>query len=497
MAKILLATSEAIPFAKTGGLADVAGTLPVELDRLGHDVTVIMPAYRCIHEAGSDIQNTNIYFDIPIGNQVIQGSFLKAVLPGSNVTIYFVKQNDFFDRVQLYGEDGQDYRDNCQRFVFFCRSVLESIRLLDLKIELLHCNDWQTGLVPLYLDAEYRHSSGYNSIGTLMTIHNLAYQGRFWHWDMLLTGLDWKFFNWHQLEYYGDLSLLKGGIASADAINTVSPTYAQEIQTAELGCGLEGTLRCRSETLSGILNGVNYDVWNPRTDEHIAENYDENSWPQGKATCKANLQKELGLSTNSNALLFGFVGRLVEQKGLSLILEVMKRWVHRLPAQWAILGSGNKNIESELQQLAHAYPNRVSVNLAFSEPLAHRIEAGADAFLMPSRFEPCGLNQMYSLKYGTVPIVHNTGGLSDTIVHANTSSLASKTANGFSFEAFDSDSLERTLNETLELYENQPTNWHQLVATGMKQDWSWKKSAQAYGQLYQQIITHVRQSICA
>lgn len=497
MAKILLATSEAIPFAKTGGLADVAGTLPIELARLGHEVTVIMPAYRCVHEAGIDIQATDIHFEAPVGNQLIQGSFLEAVLPESDVTIYFVKQDEFFDRAQLYGEDGQDYRDNCQRFVFFCRSALESIRLLDLEVDVLHCNDWQTALIPMYLGAEYTHSPGYNSLGTLLTVHNLAYQGRFWHWDMLLTGLDWKYFNWRQLEYYGDLNLLKGGIATADAINTVSPTYAQEIQTAELGCGLEDILRFRSDDLSGIINGVNYDVWDPHTDESIAQKYDAASWRAGKAACKADLQKELGLATDPNTLLLGFVGRLVEQKGVSVIAEVMKRWVHRLPAQWAILGSGDKSIERELQELASAYPGCASVNLVFSEPLAHRIEAGADAFLMPSHFEPCGLNQMYSLRYGTVPIVHDTGGLSDTIVHASATNLAAKTANGFSFENFDADSLERTLNQAQELYGNQTEKWRQLVNTGMNQDWSWMRSAQAYGQLYERIITQARQTICA
>jgi len=497
VSKILLATSEAVPFAKTGGLADVAGTLPIELARLGHEVSVIMPAYRCVHDAGVTIHGTGIEFELPIGNQIISGRFLEGRLPDSDVPIYFVKQDGYFDRAALYSENGRDYRDNCQRFVFFCRAVMEAIRLLELEIDLLHCNDWQTALLPVYLEAEYRHSPGFESLATLITVHNLAYQGVFWHWDMLLTGLDWKYFNWQQLEFYGDLNLLKGGIATADAINTVSPKYAEEIQDSRLGCGLDGVLRNRSESLSGIINGVDYDIWNPVTDDRISQNYDLQSWQAGKAACKQSLQHELGLAADPDALLLGFVGRLVEQKGVSLLVEAMQRWVHHSPVQWVILGSGEPQHEQSLRELAESFPQRVAVRLEFSETLAHRIEAGSDAFLMPSRYEPCGLNQMYSLKYGTLPIVHSTGGLSDTILHASQPHLDAKTANGFSFGSFDTGDLEATLGEVADMYSNRREIWQQLVQTGMTQDWSWKRSAQAYADLYKQTIQKVRQTICA
>lgn len=492
-----MATTEAVPFAKTGGLADVCGALPIELASLGHEVTLFMPAFRQVFENADSIQHADVELEIPIGNQVVRGSILTTHLPDSNVRVYFIQQDEYFDREGLYGELGEDYRDNCQRFVFFCRSVMEAIRLLELEVDIIHCNDWQTGLIPAYLQTEYRGAQGYESIATLFTIHNLAYQGRFWHWDMLLTGLDWKYFNWQQLEYFGDLSLLKAGVVFADAISTVSVRYADEIQRPELGCGLDSALRHRHDVLTGILNGVDYEVWNPETDQHLPHNYSVKDWQAGKSACKTELQKKLGLTESPHTPLIGFIGRLAEQKGADIIIEVMKKWLHQRSVQWVILGTGDERVEERLAQLSQEYSQRVATCMSFSNELAHNIEAAADIFLMPSRYEPCGLNQLYSLRYGTVPVVHATGGLYDTITDCNEDTLAAEIANGFSFGNYTTSACEAALSRACDTYQNRRDAWEQIVATGMRQDWSWRRSARQYVDLYQQIVSRIKQTICA
>jgi starch synthase len=493
---ILLASSEVVPFAKTGGLADVCGALPVELAKLGHQPTVIMPAYRHVHKNDQRIEPTNLAFDIPIGGKIVRGRLLRSRLPGSSVPVYLVEQDDYFDRPELYREKGEDYKDNCERFVFFCRAVLESIRLLDLRVDVVHCNDWQTGLIPAYLAIEYRHAAGYEGIATLLTIHNIAYQGQFWHWDMLLTGLDWKFFNWNQMEFYGQLNLLKTGLVFADAINTVSSRYAEEIQTDPLGCGLEGVLQNRRSVLSGIINGVSYDDWNPATDPHIAANFDAQNWRDGKAACKAALQQEFGLPVAASTPVIGLVGRLADQKGWNLVAEIMNEWAPNANVQWVILGTGEREYHELLSRLAAQFPNKVAAKLEFSNAVAHRIETGADMFLMPSQYEPCGLNQLYSLKYGTVPVVRATGGLADTITDATPENLAAGIANGFSFNSFDADSLEHALQRACDMFSQQPQIWEQLVGAGMKQDWSWTNSAKQYVELYQKTHAQRAHGVC-
>jgi starch synthase len=490
--RILLATSEAVPFAKTGGLADVCGALPVELERLGHEAAVIMPAYPQALNCGRHIQPTGITFKIPIGSKTIQGALLRSDLPDSRVPVYLVQQEDYFNRPELYGQGGQDYIDNCERFAFFCRAVLESIKQLNLSVDVLHTNDWQTGLLPAYLKTEYRGVPGYERIASLFTVHNLAYQGQFWHWDMLLTGLDWKYFNWHQMEFFGKLNLMKTGLVFADAINTVSPRYAEEIQSAPLGSGLEGVLQQRRDVLSGIINGVDYGIWNPATDEHLPEKYDVNDFAIGKAACKAGLQRELGLPLAPDAPMMGFVGRLTEQKGIDLVASVMQDWVRGGYMQWVILGTGEPKYHQLFTTLAERFPQKVAVRLTFSNPLAHQIEAGSDIFLMPSRFEPCGLNQLYSLKYGTVPVVRATGGLADTVTDTTRETLAAGTATGFSFREYSPLALAETLTRACETYA-QRSVWSQLVRTGMNQDWSWHRSANEYATLYNRISNRARQ----
>ena len=482
---ILFVTTEAVPFAKTGGLADVAGALPQELNRMGENVTVVMPAFRQVFQAGVPIETTDITFQVPIAGKTVEGRLLRSKLPGSDVPVYLIQQGQYFDREQLYGEGGEDYADNCERFVFFCRAVLAMISRLGLGPDIVHCNDWQTALIPAYLKSEYADKPGFRQIKTLYTIHNLAYQGSFWHWDMGLTGLDWSLFNWQQMEFYGKLNLMKTGLVFADWINTVSPRYAQEIQAEELGCGLDGVLRSRADRLSGIINGVDYGDWNPATDPRLAENYDVDSFREKKAVCKAALQQEMGLPQEADALLIGLVGRFVQQKGFDLIGKVIPEWLGTTRAQWALLGTGQPEYENQLRHLANNFPDRVSVCNTFSNDLAHRIEAGADVFLMPSRYEPCGLNQLYSLRYGTVPIVRATGGLADTITDATNEALAGGTANGFSFEPYEAQSLSAALWRAQNLYRDKAA-WHRLIETGMRQDWSWSRSAEEYRQLYRQ-----------
>ncbi|HWA99201.1 MAG TPA: glycogen synthase GlgA, partial [Pirellulales bacterium] len=443
--KIVMAASEAVPFAKTGGLADVAGALPVELAKLGHEPVLIIPAYRKALDSGQPIEPTGHEFTIAIGTKNVRGTLLHSKLPHSEVPVYLVRQDQYFDRPELYGSGGSDYIDNCERYAFFCRAVFEAIRLLGLKPDVLHANDWQTGLIPAYLKAEYRGVPGFERVASLFTIHNLAYQGQFWHWDMLLTGLDWKYFNWHQMEFFGKLNLMKTGLVFADAINTVSPRYAEEIQSSPLGSGLEGVLQQRRDVLTGIINGVDYSIWNPATDPHIAQQYDVNTFSEGKAVCKAALQRDFGLPTESGVPLFGFVGRLAEQKGIDLVVSVMQDWLRNSPAQWVILGTGDPRFHQLLTTMADRYPQKVSVRLTYSDMLAHRVEAGADLFLMPSRFEPCGLNQLYSLKYGTVPLVRATGGLADTVTDVTRETLEAGTATGFSFREYSPLALAETL----------------------------------------------------
>lgn len=495
--KILLASSEIEPFAKTGGLADVAGALPREMEKLGHQVTVFMPAYHCAKNAAKKsnllIEPTSTSLEIPLGKQIVQGRLLKSKLPDSNVVVYLVEQDEFFDRAQLYGENGSDYKDNCKRFTFFCRSVLESIRLLNLDPDVIHVNDWQTGLIPALLKCEYREHPDYRSIATLITIHNLAYQGVFEAEKMAVTGLDGKYFNWEQMEFYDQLNMLKTGIVFADMINTVSPTYAEEIQGVEQGFGLEGVLQDRAERLFGIINGIDATDWSPAVDRHLAENFDSqfdvSSGSPGKAKCKQALQIESKLEPNPDVPLIGIVGRLATQKGWSLILPVLRHFLDNVDAQWVILGTGDPDYHHVLESLHRSHPTKLALTLGFSNEYAHRIEAGADMFVMPSQYEPCGLNQMYSMAYGTIPIVRRTGGLADTVINADQETIQNKTANGFSFEEFSPAALQSTMARALRMYSEDRPTWNQLMKTGMETDWSWRASALKYEELYRQTMT--------
>jgi starch synthase len=496
--KVLLAASEVVGFAKTGGLADVVGALPRALARQGCDCAVILPLYRCTRRGKIPLARTDHTFSVAIGNRNVPGSLWQATLPDCQVPVYLVEQPDYFERddpargrglYQFTLPNGakRDYPDNCERYIFFCRAVLEALRLLDFWPDVLHANDWQTGLLPVYLREVYGRRPGYESIHSLFTIHNIAYQGQFWHWDMLLTGLDWRLFNYHQLEFYGQLNFLKAGIVFSDVISTVSPTYAREIQTPEYGCGLEGVLSERSERLFGIVNGVDYQLWNPATDPHLAARYDVNSVAGQKPVNKAALQEHFGLPQQPRTPLVGVVARLVDQKGIDLIAKLTPGLLEQ-DVQLAILGEGDPAYHRLLLDLRSRFDSKLGLVLGFDEGLAHQIEAGADVFLMPSRYEPAGLNQLYSLKYGTVPIVRATGGLADTIIDCTAESLANQTATGFSFVPYTVEALRAAVQRALDLYRNQPECWLRLMQTGMGQDWSWDRIAGDYVKLYGEVV---------
>lgn len=487
--KILFATSEAVPYAKTGGLADVSSALSQALSVQGAEVWMIMPLYRSVSDyfkrEGITPIRCGSTLRIRLGNKLVEGQLYVTILPGTSVPVILVDQPVYFQRPGLYQDQGRDYVDNCERFIFFSRSVLDATRLLGFQPHVIHINDWQTGLIPALLAIEGRAQPQLSETRTVMTVHNLSFQGSFWHWDMLLTGLDWKYFNWHQMEFFGQLNLLKTGIVFSDLITTVSPTYAREIQTSEFGCGLQGVLQTRHDDVVGILNGIDTSIWNPATDAYIAETYDGNSL-EGKARCKAELQQELGLPVKADAPLAGMISRLTDQKGIDLIVENLDALLG-LGMQLVILGSGEIRYETALIAAAQKHPEQIAVKIGFDERLAHRIEAGADMYLMPSRYEPCGLNQMYSLQYGTVPIVHAVGGLADTVTAVSHETLAGGQATGFVFTEYLSTRFLELVQQAVKLY-GRPDVWTQIVQNGMRQDWSWNNSAKRYLATYERAL---------
>ncbi len=517
---IVFLSTEAVPFAKTGGLGDVCGALPATLASRGHNVCLIMPAFASIYASGIPIRQTDLSFAVEIRGRIVGARLLTADLPGvvadgqtrpGTASVYFIDQPQFYDRPGLYGDAGGDYSDNCERFAFFCRAALLAISRTQKHVDIVHCNDWQTGLVPAYMALGFESHPWMQHARSVFTIHNLAYQGQFWHWDFPLTGLDWQHFNPQELEFYGGINFLKAGIQFADRLTTVSPTYAEEIQTPLHGCGLDPLLRARSEVLFGITNGIDDTAWNPATDRFLqlaqngtaspptpdqesadrqpkplaVGNYDVATWQHGKAIQKRRLQEEFGLDLASDVPLIGLVGRLADQKGWDLIIEVLGRHLlENRPVQWAILGTGEKRYHVALAELAQQNPGQFGLRLAFSDALAHRIEAAADIFLMPSRYEPCGLNQLYSLRYGTVPVVTATGGLVDTVVDATPENLIKGVATGFHVSEFTADQLDQVLGEALRIRHHEKETWGKIVETGMRQDWSWRHVASQYEKLY-------------
>ncbi len=488
--RIVLASSEAVPFSKTGGLADVASALPKALAQAGYEVSLITPYFPQIFARQSgdlpEISQSNQILPISLGSKQQPARVLRSTLPGADVAVYLIDHPGYFDRAGLYSDASGDFHDNSERFIFFSRAVLETCRAFQLRPDIVHANDWQTGVIPAMLAVEYGILPEFSETASVFTIHNLLFQGQFWHWDMLLTGLDWKYFNWRQMEYFGHLNLLKTGLTFADKLTTVSPTYAREIQTPEAGCGLQGVLSQRRADLVGILNGVDTELWNPATDPYIAENYATDSAGLGKAVCKAALQQRMGLPVRSDVPLFGSVSRITGQKGFDLIAGCAADLL-ALDVQMVFVGNGEPYFEQMLLSLAAQNPTKVAVQIGFDEPLSHQVEAGADIYLMPSLFEPCGLNQMYSLIYGTVPIVRAVGGLADSVVDANEENLSRGIANGFSFYDYDSRELYRQVARAVAMYRDRGL-WERLMRNGMMRDWSWRHSAEEYVRVYQQAL---------
>lgn len=485
-----MAASEAVPYVKTGGLADVAGALPVELAKLGHTVTLIVPRYRGFQTDGRSLRELGT-IRVRTAKGLVDAMLEEDLIPvggaGRSVRVVAVRYDPYFDRAGLYqGPDG-DFSDNLARFAFFSRAIVEVMAFLGRRrrepISILHLHDWQTALAAVYLKTTEHDRAIVGDVRVLLTLHNVGYQGIFPGPQFFETGLPSDLFTPAGLEFYGSVNLLKGGILFADKVSTVSPTYAKEIMSPDGGFGLEGVLAGRRDGVVGIINGIDVDSWDPETDSHLAANYSRTDL-SGKAVCKKALQLELGLP-NRDVPLIGVIGRLTSQKGFDLLAEIIPELM-AVGVQIAILGTGDRILEDRFQSLKEQYAQQIGVSLKFDEGRAHRIEAGADMLVMPSRYEPCGLTQLYSLRYGTIPIVRKTGGLADTVIPYRPSTALAGHATGFQFEGVSADSLLATILLTLKVYADREV-WASIQQAGMGVDYSWECSAKRYVEVYRKL----------
>ncbi|MEW6305603.1 MAG: glycogen synthase GlgA [Verrucomicrobiota bacterium] len=479
--RILLASSEVFPFSKTGGLADMVGALGKALAAAGHQVGVVTPLYRGIRDKFTNIRKMDYYLSVPLGGRSVTGEVWALEEP-NRPTIYFLEQREFFDRKSLYQEGGFDYGDNAERFTFFSKAVAHLARYLTWQPEIVHVHDWQAGLVPILIKHQQWHEGWGTAPRTCLSIHNLAYQGLFPREKYALTNLPLDYFNPNGVEFYGILNCLKAAISYSDIISTVSPRYAREITTPEFGCGLDGVLRQRLDTLVGILNGVDYEEWNTTRNPILAAAYSVRDL-KGKAENKRALQSELGLPVNDDIPLFGNITRLADQKGVDIQLGALEEML-ATNMQFVLLGSGATQFEHAYRALARRFPTKVAVRIGYDHDLSHRIEAGADFFLMPSRFEPCGLNQMYSLRYGTIPIVRVTGGLDDSVIDLGDDL---DNANGIKFTEYSARALAKAIRKALVLYENKVLLRH-FQKNAMTADFSWERTCKEYVNLYRRIL---------
>ena len=475
---IAFVASESVPFSKTGGLADVVGALPRALASLGHQVTVYLPRYRQtkLDDPAVVVRSVTVPFDD-------QYRFASVVSGGTlgGIRFYFVEYPPYFDREALYGTPAGDYPDNAERFALFSRTVLEASKVIGVP-QIFHCHDWQSALVPVLLRTLYAEDPAFRDVGTVFTIHNMGYQGLFPPDTLPLLMLPWDLFTISKMEFFGQVNFLKGALVYADYVTTVSRKYSQEIQTAEYGFGLEGVLRDRSSTVTGILNGVDYDEWSPQKDKFVVASYSPQDL-SGKAKDKQDLLAAFGIkNTDTKLPVIGIVSRFAAQKGFDLIAQIADR-LAREEMIIVALGAGDKAYEEMFQRLHKQFPNKIAVKVAYDNAMAHKIEAGADMFLMPSRYEPCGLNQIYSLKYGTVPIVRATGGLDDTIEPWD---ARSGKGTGFKFTEYNGESLLLTIKDAITSYRDQ-TSWQVLMRNGMNKDFSWNASAREYGKVYERV----------
>ncbi|MDP2938199.1 MAG: glycogen synthase GlgA [Candidatus Omnitrophota bacterium] len=456
--KIAICASEVVPFAKTGGLADVAGALPLELELLNQEVIIIMPRYKAIQEPKFSIQRLKL----DISYSVI----------GKNIKVYFIENDQYFKRDGLYGDKTGDFKDNLDRFSYYSRRTLELLKEINFRADIIHCHDWQSALIPIYLKTLYIDNPFYQNIKTIFTIHNIGYQGLFSKDEFPKLGIDSKFFNMEMLEFYDKVNLLKGGIVFSDIINTVSPTYSREIQTKEFGYGLEGVLAKRKRDVFGILNGLDYSIWNPKTDKFIIKNYSLQNL-KDKYKNKEDLQRICKLPAKIDMPFFGIVSRLAEQKGFDILADAIEK-ICNMDLQLVILGTGDLKYHVILENIVKKYPKIISLNLKFDDKLAHKIYAGSDIFLMPSKYEPCGLGQLISMSYGTIPLVFKTGGLADTVTEND----------GFVFDKYKKEDLIKTIDKAIKAFKNKK-KWLGLIQKAMQNNFSWRESAKEYVSLYE------------
>lgn len=486
---ILFVSSEVDPFAKTGGLADVSGALPQTVKSMEHEIRIMMPKYGCINERKSKLHEMIRLKDfvVPVGTKNYPASVKSSFIINNltKVQVYFLDNHDLFGRTGLYvhPETKKDYEDNDERFIFFSRGVLEVLKKLGWAPDIIHCNDWQTGLIPTYLKTLYKDDLFYKDTRTVFTVHNMAYQGTFPKSMFPKTLLPHSLLSESGVEAFGKINLMKAGLVHADAITTVSEKYAAEIQGSdEYGCGLQDIVRARKADVSGIVNGIDYTVWDPSVDSLIPHKYDARTL-DAKEENKRFLLAKMGLPFKPGTPLIGIISRLADQKGFDLIGEVLPD-IMGLGVQMVILGTGEPRYHELFEKAQKSHPDQIGVALTFDNPLAHLIEAGSDMFLMPSRYEPCGLNQLYSLRYGTIPVVRATGGLDDTIDDYDP---ASRTGTGFKFTNYNSGEMLGALRKAVHLYNDQPA-WRKLMKTGMAKDFSWETSAAKYVQLYRSLV---------
>ena len=478
MENILIVASEAIPYMKTGGLADVAGSLPKYFDKSKYDVRVIMPKYKCMSEEFLPQLKFVCHFYVNLNWRKQYAGIFKAEHDG--VTYYFVDNEFYFAGDKPYNNIYEDV----EKFAYFSKAVLEALPIIDFTPDVIHCNDWQTGLLPVFLKTVYGSDNFYAGIKTVFTIHNMKFQGRWKIREIAdITGLPEHIFNSGELEFYGEANYLKGGIVYADEVTTVSPTYADEICTPEGGEGLDGLMLERRRYLSGILNGIDYDVYNPMTDQYIKKHFSIKNM-SGKLMNKRQLQEEHGLKVDNDVMLIGIVSRLTDQKGFDLVAYMMDEMLSTMDVQFVVLGTGENQYEGMFHYFQSKYPEKISAYIGYSEEKAHKIYASCDAFLMPSLFEPCGLSQMMAMRYGTLPIVRETGGLKDTVQPYNE---YENKGTGFSFADYNAHDMLHVIKYANDVFKNHKDRWQEMMDRAMREDFSWNASARKYEKLYDKL----------
>jgi len=474
--KIVHAASEMFPYLKTGGLADVTGALCKSLSSFGHDISIFIPGYRKLLESVEfEKAKLKVVLQIELGDEFLRGE-VYALPIGKRQTMYVIRRDEFFDRSSPYGTANRDYDDNDRRYIWFCKAIVEAMHVLDIKADILHCHDWHTGLTPLFLRMVEQERGTSLALKTFFSIHNLAFQGLFPSRSFRYTNLPDEFNDLDGIEFYEQISMIKGGIFFADKIMTVSPNYAREILTPDFGCGLEGALKVREEDLVGIANGIDTDIWNPETDPHLPANYSIDN-RANKELCRKALLKEMGL-TDTDKPIYGMICRLTEQKGVDLLLKKMNFFIKN-DCRLVILGTGDPKYERSLKRWAKSHPKNVGICICLDERMSHLVEAGSDFFLMPSVFEPCGLNQMYSQRYGTLPVVSDVGGLHDTVIDFRDDEDA---GTGLRFEPNEAD-FKEALGASLELYADK-ASYAQIQTNCMNRDFSWTNVVKSYEDLY-------------